>query len=150
MRVFILFAFSTLFLACETSSPKVDKEAIKKEIVEVEAQFARFLKDSGAAAAFYKYAAPDAVIKRGSENDTLIKGREAIRNSYSSVFYERAIAEWAPDYVDISEDGTMAYTYGKYSWKFYSPEDGRESIYKGVFHTVWKKMDDDSWKYVWD
>ncbi|MBK7030961.1 MAG: hypothetical protein IPH45_17925 [Bacteroidales bacterium] len=43
----------------------------------------------------------------------------------------------------------MAYTYGKYTWKI-NNGNGDTTVYKGVFHTVWKKQGDGSWKYVWD
>jgi ketosteroid isomerase-like protein len=149
MRLFLLAFSSVLFTSCETTPAKVDKNTIKKEIVAVEKEFAAFLKDSGVAAAFYKYAAPDAVIKRGNETDTLIRGKKAIREYYSGAAYQHALAEWSPDFVDVSEDGTMAYTYGKYIWIFIDTNK-KESRYSGVFHTVWKKMDDGTWKYVWD
>ena len=109
--------------ACENSAPKPDRDAIRKEIAAMEAEFAKFLKDSGVAKAFYKYAAPDAVIKRG--NDTLIIGKKAIGDYYARPEYATAVAEWSPDFVDISEDGTMAYTYGKYTWRFPGEDEGR-------------------------
>jgi ketosteroid isomerase-like protein len=43
----------------------------------------------------------------------------------------------------------MAYTYGKYIWKI-KETDSTFVEYKGVFHTVWKRQKDNSWKYVWD
>jgi ketosteroid isomerase-like protein len=147
------FVFAAMFLgACQSPCPKVekvDKEAVKREIIAIEKEFATFLKDSGVAAAFYKFAAPDAVIKRGNGTDTLIKGRDAISQDYTGLVYERSKAEWKPDFVDVSDDGTMAYTYGKYNWTF-RDSTGKESNYNGVFHTVWKKKSDGSWKYVWD
>jgi ketosteroid isomerase-like protein len=27
---------------------------------------------------------------------------------------------------------------------------GNKKDFKGIFHTVWKKQKDGSWKYVWD
>jgi ketosteroid isomerase-like protein len=30
---------------------------------------------------------------------------------------EKAIVTWTPDFIDVSQDGSMAYTYGKYLWK---------------------------------
>jgi ketosteroid isomerase-like protein len=133
--------------SCAAKEEKPDKEKIKTEIAAIEKEFAGFLRDSGVAAAFYKYAAEDAVIKRG--NDSLIRGKEAIGNFYRDSAYQHAVAEWAPDFVDVSDDGTMAYTFGKYTWKFQNPMDGKETVYSGVFHTVWKKSNG-SWRYVWD
>jgi ketosteroid isomerase-like protein len=43
----------------------------------------------------------------------------------------------------------MAYTYGKYLWKI-RDEKGDTTEYRGVFHTVWKRDSEGTWKYVWD
>lgn len=129
------------------SKTKFDKQKVINDIIAIEKQFMDDLKTNGVEYAFYKYAAPDAVIKR--ENDSLIMGNLAIKNFYSNPVYKDAIAEWRPDYVDVSNDGSMAYTYGKYKWSM-KDNSGKLSIYEGVFHTVWKRMKDGSWKYVWD
>lgn len=98
------------------------------------------------AEAFAYFAAEDAVIKR--ENDTLIVGRDDIRKYYEKG-NPNAKVNWAPDFIDVSEDGTMGYTYGKFHWKI-TNEAGEDAEYKGRFHTVWMRQPDKSWKYVWD
>ena len=119
----------------------------KNEIRQTEKDFQRLLISEGAASAFYKFASDSAVIKR--KDDTLIFGNEAIKKYYSNPFYKNAVAIWEPDYIGISDDGTMAYTFGKYEWTF-TDSTGKKTNYKGIFHTVWKKMLDGSWKFVWD
>ena len=103
--------------------------------------------DKGIAEAFYTFAAEDAVIKR--QNDTLIMGRAAIRQYYNAPFYQSAKVEWKPDFVEVSTQGDLAYTYGKFTW---SSQDstGKVSKTSGVFHTVWQRQADGKWKYVWD
>jgi ketosteroid isomerase-like protein len=129
----------------QTNSPGTT--AMTDEIRKIEKQFENDLNNMGAAYAFEKYAAPNAVIKR--QNDTLISGPKAIKQYYSGDVYKTAKAYWSPDYIDISPDGTMAYTYGKYQWKM-TGKSGEALEYHGIFHTVWKKQPDGSWKYVWD
>ncbi len=138
-----------LLLACMTFACNSDKNhtETKDKIRQTEKEFQQLLVAEGAASAFYKFAADSAVIKR--ENDTLIFGNEAIKQYYSNPFYKNAVAIWTPDYIEVSGDATMAYTYGKYEWTF-TDSAGNKSNYKGVFHTVWKKMRDGSWKFVWD
>ena len=58
-------------------------------------------------------------------------------------------ATWKPDFIDVSNDGTMSYTYGNYEWSMTDTLENTK-ISTGVFHTVWKKMLDGNWKYVWD
>ena len=143
-----LLAFLILFLAsCLDNTNSKDYSELKKEIEQIETKFQKTLETEGVARAFYLFAADNAVIKR--ENDTLIIGNEAIKKYYSKEIYSDAVATWKPDYIDISDDGTLAYTFGKYKWSF-KDSTGIVTNYEGVFHTVWKKMEDGSWKYVWD
>ena len=144
--LFTFLMYTVIALSPVYSQTKNNAE-LKKEIKKVEKEFQDLLNVKGSAIAFYTFAADDAVIKR--TNDTLIKGKEAIKNYYLNKFYENTKAKWEPDYIEVSEDGSMAYTYGKYEWEFIS-SDGKKTNYKGVFHTVWKRMPDKTWKYVWD
>ena len=139
-----------LFLASKQSLSQTNASgstALTDVIRNTEKQFQDDLNKMGAAFAFEKYAALDAVIKR--QNDSLIYGPKAIRQFYSNEIYKTAKAQWSPDYIDVSSDGTMAYTYGKYQWKM-TGKSGEALEYHGIFHTVWKKQPDGAWKYVWD
>lgn len=142
--IFVLISSLVLILGCS----KLDnKEAVKKEIFNIEKSFEKMCAEKGIAEAFYFFADDSAVIKR--QNDSLIIGRENIKNYYSNPAYRNAIVNWTPDFIDLSDDGMFAYTYGKYLWKIWN-EMGDTSEYRGVFHTVWKRQPDNSWKYVWD
>jgi ketosteroid isomerase-like protein len=134
-----------LFHACRPPLP--DPEKLRQEITDVERVFMERLQKEGPAEAFAAFAAPDAVIKR--ENDSLIKGPQAIRHYYEKPVYAKARAEWHPTQVMLSDDGTMAWTYGPYIWTI-ADSSGKESKFSGIFHTVWKRQPDGSWKYVWD
>ena len=135
-------------IACnEAGTEKGKREQAIKEIRQAEADFAAMAKSKGIMEAFEFYADSSGIIKR--ENDTLITGAKSIANYYSAPHYKTAAVDWAPDFVDASEDGTMGYTYGKYSWDF-KDSTGKTETYKGIFHTVWKRQPDGSWKYVWD
>jgi ketosteroid isomerase-like protein len=136
-----------LHFSCTESPKTADLETIKKEIVKAEKDFETMAGEKGVAEAFSHFADSNAVIKR--QNDTLINGKDAIRNYYANPAYKNAVATWAPDFVDVSENGDMAYTYGKYTWEF-KDSAMKSTIYQGVFHTVWKRQKDGSWKYVWD
>jgi ketosteroid isomerase-like protein len=94
--------------------------------------------------AFVNYAAEDAVIMRS--NDVVI-GKAAIDKFYDG--QDITGLSWAPEYIDVSGSGDMGYTYGHYT---YSTVDSTGAIKesRGVFHTVWKRQEDGSWKFVWD
>lgn len=126
---------------------RTDPEVIRKEIGEAEKAFEKMAAEKGVPEAFYFYADDNAVIKR--ENDTLIKGKDNIRQYYQKRENKNTTVNWSPDFIEVSEDGSLGYTYGNYAWKVRN-ENGETNEYKGVFHTVWKRQKDNSWKYVWD
>lgn len=134
-------------VSCNDDDDKKEMANAKEEIIQAEKDFAKMSAEKGIAEAFWFYADSMAVIKR--QNDTLIHGRDAIRKYYSSDFYKTASVSWSPDFVDVAEEGDMGYTYGKYTWQS-KDSTGKLQEFKGVFHTVWKKQQDGTWKYVWD
>ena len=140
----IIFIVFLLSVSC-THYP--DKEKVAQEIFRTEKAFEKMTSEKGIAEAFYFFADEKAVIKR--ENDSLIYGKENIKNYYTGRSNDDAVVNWTPDFVDVSDCGTLGYTYGKYEWKIKN-EKGDTTIYRGIFHTVWKKQKDKSWKYVWD
>ena len=142
--ILLLFTCVLLSTSCK---PTVNKENIKEEIYQTEKEFEKMALEKDIAEAFYFYADENAVIKR--EKDTLIIGNEGIKKYYEAKNFTNTTVNWTPDFIDVSDCGTLGYTYGKYSWKFKN-SDGTESEYTGIFHTVWKKQPDNTWRYVWD
>ena len=136
-----------LILVASPSSAQDSRAKAKEEIFKAEEDFNNMAAEKGIMEAFYFFADEGATIKRG--NDSLITGRDAIRNFYSAPLFTQASVTWKPDFVDVSSDGTMGYTYGKFQWKGKDKEEKPIEI-NGVFHTVWKKQPDGKWKYVWD
>jgi ketosteroid isomerase-like protein len=134
----------TILGSCANS---VDKEKVKKEIYQTEKDFEKMCAEKGTSVAFCFYADENAVINRG--NDSLIKGKEGIKNYYEKRKNKHATVNWTPDFIEVSDCGTLGYTYGKYVWKI-SGDSSKVTEYKGIFHTVWKKQKDNTWKYVWD
>ncbi len=132
---------------CITCNHSISKEEIKNEIFQTEKAFEKMTSEKGIPEAFYYFADENAVIKR--ENDSLIQGKENIKTYYKNRSIKNASVNWTPDFVDVSDRGDLGYTYGKYIWKIIDNE-GKTIEYKGIFHTVWKRQKDNSWKYVWD
>jgi len=139
MKKIALTLLTVAFFSCNKKEviTQVDLEPFKKTMAQTK----------GIPEAFYTFADSNAVIKR--ENDTLIIGKENIKLYYSDQKYQSAKVTWTPNHVVVSNDGTMGYTYGNYVWSI-KDFQGKEREFKGVFHTVWKKQSDGSWKYTWD
>jgi ketosteroid isomerase-like protein len=139
-----IISAAVITVSCNQSA---SKETIKNEILQAEKSFEKMASEKSIAEAFYYFAAEDAVIKR--ENDTLIIGKNNIKAYYEKRNNSNATVNWTPDYIDVSDCGSLGYTYGKYIWRI-KDINGKVTEYKGIFHTVWKKQKDNSWKYVWD
>lgn len=113
-KLFLLFSIFLLLIACAKKPIVKSQEELKNEIIKVEKDFEKTVSQKGFSEGFYVFADSNAVIKR--ENDTLIKGKENIKNYYLNPIYKTAKVSWKPDFVEVSIDGNMAYTYGKYVW----------------------------------
>lgn len=145
-NVVTLFAFGWLLFGCGQKQ-NISEADLKNEIIKAETDFKNLAATKGIAEAFYTFADDAAVIKR--EHDTLIKGKENIRNYYAKQDLSQTTVTWSPEFISVADDGTLGYTYGNYVW---TTKDSlnKENRSTGVFHTVWKKQKDGTWKYVWD
>ena len=139
------YALLTSFalIACTLDTGK-DIAVYKEEIVKTEKEFEAAAKAEGLASAFSRFADSTAVISRGG----LVKGKDSIR-----LFYEKSRADvhlsWSPDFVDVAASGDLGYTYGHYIYEA-TDSTGNPIQSRGIFHTVWKRQKDGSWRFVWD
>ncbi len=123
------------------------RESAKAGIARAEKDFEKMAAEKGIAEAFWFFADSNAVIRR--RNDSLVKGKDQIRELYSDAYFRTARVTWSADFVEAAESGELGYTYGHYRWQS-TDSTGKTEESTGVFHTVWKKQKDGSWKYVWD
>ncbi|MCU0457388.1 MAG: hypothetical protein MUE74_13925, partial [Bacteroidales bacterium] len=65
--------------------------------------------ESPRAGAFWYFADENAVILRG--NDSLIKGRESIRNCYEKNLRPGVTLTWTPDFIGVSDCDNPGYNY---------------------------------------
>ena len=147
MKRIIACIVVSAFITTSFCQQTIKQELAKKKIYDTEKAFERMASEKGIAEAFYFYADKNAVILRG--NDSIIRGNVQIKEFYEKKQNKNTTVNWSPDFIEVSKDGTLAYTYGKYVWKI-RKEDGTTSESKGVFHTVWKLQQDKTWKFVWD
>lgn len=143
--VLILFC-SLLSTHCKDNLKKDSNKSGLKEIFEIEKEFQKRVAEKGLAESFYQFADDSAVIKRG---EGLIKGKEAIRKHYSASSLKNVSLKWDVEFADISQSGDLAYTYGKYTFTSIDSSN-KQNDGTGLFHTVWKKQSNGSWKFVWD
>jgi ketosteroid isomerase-like protein len=127
--------------------PNKDKAADwKQEVIKTEGDFAAMAAKEGIGHAFVFYAADSAVLMRSNR---LIIGKNAITKAYGNLNSDSLRLSWKPDFVEVSESGDLAYTYGKYVMSVMDSL-GQFKLDTGIFHTVWKRQADGQWRFVWD
>ncbi len=147
MKLNLIIIALSIFVSCNQHH-KENMEQWKQEVVEAELNFSKMAEKKGIPEAFLAFASDSAVLLRGQ---TLIEGKNEmetyfLKNSNTSPDNN---LDWAPDFVDVSSSGDLAYTYGKYT---FTTKDslGNKVVNTGIFHTVWKRQPDGEWKFVWD
>jgi ketosteroid isomerase-like protein len=56
---------------------------------------------------------------------------------------------WEPMNADVSKDGAMGYTYGKYV-RTLKDSEGNVNTKEGKYTSIWKKQDNGEWKIALD
>ncbi len=143
----LTFIFTSTFLfliSCNTKPDKIQIETWKNEIRETEQNFSKMAGEEGIHKAFTTFAAEDAVLMR---NNKIIEGLKSIDEHYKN--QNSKGLSWSPDFVDVAASGDLGYSYGHYIFS-YIDSMGNSVADTGIFHTVWKKQSDGTWRFVWD
>ncbi|MCB9232749.1 MAG: nuclear transport factor 2 family protein [Bacteroidia bacterium] len=141
-----LFPLLILLLAgCDIPEPD-QRERFKAEVMQAEADFAALAARDGVEAAFLHYAAEDGVMMR---RDHIIQGHDAMQEYFAQGTLKDVKLDWKPDFVDVSQSGDLAYTYGGYTFSAVDTA-GNPVDATGIFHTVWKRQADGQWRFVYD
>ena len=131
-------------LGCNKLSEK-DYTKFKAEVMRTESEFEVMANKEGLEKAFLYFADDSAAINRNKKN---YKGKANIREYFNGQESENVILNWKPDFIYVAEAGDLAYTYGKFTYTAYGSADTVRA--DGIFHTIWKKQSNGSWRYVWD
>jgi ketosteroid isomerase-like protein len=118
----------------------------KLNMMDADRAFSKMSEEKGMKNAFLEYIDSNGVLLR--PNHLPIVGADAIDyliQQNDSTF----ILKWEPRNGTVAHSGELGYTYGKYTW-FSKDSTGKTSENKGIFHTVWKKQKDGTWRFVWD
>ena len=97
------------------------------------------IKEVGLMEAFLEFAAGSAVLNLDGK---IIKVKQQIAPYFDSQTLQNVSLE----FVEVAKAGDMAYTYGPFTFS----GDGEPKAASGYFHTVWKKQEDGSWKFMYD
>lgn len=142
----LLYPMIVFICSCTSKPEHADPDLLKSEILAVENAFAEAAGRDGVKQAFLAYAADGAVLVRGNR---VIRGKEEMEDFFDQSTHTDVELKWGPDFVDVSSDGDMAYTYGPYTYRA-RDTSGADVNLSGIFHTVWKRQVDGTWKFVYD
>lgn len=121
-----------------------DKATQTEALLLADAEFARYSREHGAANAFDEYLSEDA-IQLPSRGD-VVKGRTLIVDGLKSLD-DGWILDWTPVHAEVSPDGAMGYTWGRYElYKAATP--GSKST--GKYLNVWRLDPHGKWKVIAD
>lgn len=137
---------SLLISSCSENEKDDQVKKWKQEIENTELEFADMASKEGLQKAFLSYAADDAVLNR---NNTILKGKEAIKDYFENQTLSDVKLVWAPDFIEVSRSGDLGYTYGKFNFSAIDTT-GNKIEAQGIFHSVWKRQADGNWRFVWD
>jgi len=124
------------------SGNSTEKAAMIATLIEMEHSFCNAASEEGAIG-WARYFSESGVMLNKSGNP--IKGAKTIENAIRPLF---SLAElsftWEPMTADVSDDGTLGYTYGVYN-RTYLDEKGEKVEEKGMYMTIWKRQSDGNW-----
>lgn len=113
---------------------------------QMEAEFMKAAADRGSAG-YMSYYSDDAVeVLNGAP---IIQGKVNIAKNMGFLDDKNNHLTWKPVGADISSSGDLGYTYGTFEFRSLG-KDGKPSVERGKYTSIWKKQKDGSWKVVLD
>jgi hypothetical protein len=129
-----------------TAPAAVDKQALKDELIRTELEFAKDVAAGDIMAAFVKYMAPDGF----APGNFALSRDEFAAQPKPPPPPPGFKLEWEPLFADVSDDGTLGYTWGYAKYTSPGKDGAAPKITLGLTLTIWKRQPDGSWKWVFD
>jgi ketosteroid isomerase-like protein len=119
----------------------------KAELIKTELEFYKATQEKGWGQAFIEFADDSAALLR--QDAFPVINKSAIIQLFKDKEGNVLNLKWTPAKAEISNDGSLGYTYG--NWIFTSKDkDGKEEYTYGNYVTIWKKQPGGGWKFVLD
>jgi ketosteroid isomerase-like protein len=135
----LLFAVLSLTLAGCAAPPSESAESRLETLVAAEKAFAAMSETDGTRAAFLGNLADDGILFSPGP----VNGRDL----WEAQPEVESVLSWYPEIAVLSGDGTMGYTSGPFELR---PAPGADPAGFGHFVSVWRRMEDGTWKVLID
>lgn len=144
-QIFLIFflSFSFTLISCKeekaiTETPELSME---EDIRVTDSLFSDMSATQGMKAAFLFYMDDDAIIIRPNTNPITGADAVAFLSDLNDTDFKMI---WKADQTLLSSSNDLGYAYGNYSIK----TTKIDSVLKGSYVHIWKKLEDGSWKFV--
>jgi len=148
--------YSLCFLLVLASrSLAASQEDLCRELAKTEQSFCAEAARVGIANSFLEYMAyecflPDQLMLSRSEYQAaVLAARAKAGAAYKPGPNPNVQLTWSPSKVQVSDDGTLGYTWGRYDFTS-KGKDGKVDTSSGIYLTIWRRQADGSWKFVYD
>jgi ketosteroid isomerase-like protein len=141
----VLFCF-LLLLSCNVkkgNTPSNNSEKNRQELLVADNSFSEACLKDGMKNAYLDYIDSNGVLLR--PNNFPIIGAEAIDFIIAQNDADFKMSWKASDAI-VAQSGELGYTYGEYKLHLTKPD----TTFVGTYVTIWKKQDDNRWKFVLD
>lgn len=147
MKRVLIYSLSLAFLSSCGYLEPVDVEAEKQELMNRDKSWSKKVGEVGFNAAMGEYYA-DEIVSLSSGKKPLI-GKEMVESFMNEHPDTSTAFSWTPQKADVSKSGDLGYTWGK--WKYAGKNKAEvDTVFYGVYATVWKKQEDGKWRAVLD
>lgn len=143
----LIMILSMFFFNCESGNKNDMIAKSKTELINTDTEFFNISQKNGTGQAFIDFADNNAIMLR--QDSYPVTGKKEIMKLYQGREKKVTPLKWKPIKADVSNDGTMGFTYGNWEYGVKDKDGKMETVY-GNYVTVWKKQPDGKWKFVLD
>ncbi len=119
----------------------------QKEIIDTEQAFNQASAVSGAKGWASFFLDDGKMLTKGGAP---IVGQDAIHQTMTPFFnLNKLVFTWQPTAVEVSDDGTLGYSYGNYN-RTYEGSEGANVHEQGMYMSIWKRDDKGNWRVAAD
>jgi len=122
-------------------------ELNKLALLKVDRDFYKASVQNGTGRAFIDFADDSAIILRQRQFPSI--GKKNLARDWLNLENEKTPLSWDPLKAEVSPDGQLGYTIGKWTFIDINKEGKIDTTY-GDYVTIWKKQSGGTWKYVFD
>jgi ketosteroid isomerase-like protein len=139
----VIIALAGLGIAC---GPRKLAAPDASQLMEADRAFYRATAEMGREG-WVSYLHPQAVIFPAGR--PAIAGLDSIRTYYEATKFDPSQLKWEPVRAELSASGDLGFTHGTWE-KPGMDKEGKKTVYRGKYLTVWRRDDDGRWKVVAD